>query len=86
MANQNGCPIFPPCAALKAQGIDSEAHEHLLAVLVGAVSRLPGGPEALRAASEQIEIREEAFASLRPDDPTLLMTADFLDAWGVRKD
>lgn len=86
MANQNGCPVFPPCAALKAQGIDSEAQEHLLALLVGAVSRLPGGPEALQAASEQVEAREKAFASLRTDNPTLLMTAEFLDAWRAGKD
>lgn len=78
--------LFQTCAGLRAQYIDIGTHNHVLAVLVAAVSRLSGGPEAIKAALGDVEVAEGVLASFGDDDPTLLMTSEFLDAWRVGKD
>lgn len=74
------------CAELRAQGIDLETHNRVLAVLVDAVSRLEGGAAALESAHRDVEDRDSPVARIEQGDPSMLMTQEFLDAWRVGED
>lgn len=65
----------------KALCIDVEAHDRVLAVLVGALGRLAGGGEALDAAREEIQRVEGSLVSLDQDRLASLMASEFIDAW-----
>lgn len=78
--------LFPRCSGLRAQYLDVETHDHLLAVLIDAVSRLAGGLEALKAALSDVESTASLLTAPGETDATLLMTSEFVDAWRVGKD
>jgi hypothetical protein len=74
-------PARPCCAMTKALCIDVEAHDRVLAVLVGALGRLAGGSEALDAAREEIQRVEDSLVSLDQDRLASPMASEFIDAW-----
>lgn len=74
-------PARPCCAMTKALCIDVEAHDRVLAILVGALGRLAGGAEALDAAREEIQRDYAALPWLDQDRTASHMASEFIDAW-----
>ena len=67
--------------SVRALTIDLDVHHDLLAVLIGAVDRLPGGPQALAGAIADLNERSAFAAALagEPDQSTAL-TRHFIAA------
>ncbi len=74
----------PCCAMTKALCIDVDAHDRVLAILVGALGRLAGGSEALDAAREEIQRAQGALPSLDQEGVACVMASEFVDTWKTR--
>ncbi|MDP2259389.1 MAG: hypothetical protein Q8J89_06710 [Caulobacter sp.] len=67
--------------SIQALTIDLGMHQHLLAILIGAVDRLPGGSGALAGATGDLDGREAFDAALSEvPDPSAPMARQFLAA------
>lgn len=67
--------------AIRALTIDVDTHHHLLAALIVAVDSLPGGSQALTAATAELDRARSLPAAMGEDpDPSVPMARQFITA------